>query len=112
MHGSTTRAHARQLKLQVHSYIVNCVLELTLGAMDVLMIRNLGEDHQGHEKCQDVKEDKLGRSQHEKAKSASTSSPSRSLGPVYTKMDAHDASEFRLGWALNGWKAKEISFPT
>jgi hypothetical protein len=44
MYGPTTRACARQLNLQVHSYLVNCVLELTLGAMDVFMIRNLGED--------------------------------------------------------------------
>jgi hypothetical protein len=63
MHGSTTRAHARQLNLQVHSNLVNYVLELMLGTMDVLMIRNLGEDQQGLEKGQDIKEEKLGRSQ-------------------------------------------------
>jgi hypothetical protein len=40
MHGLTTRARARQLML-------NCVLELMLCAMDVLLIRNLGEVHQG-----------------------------------------------------------------
>jgi hypothetical protein len=57
------------------------------------MIRNLGEDQQGLGKGQDVKEEKLGRSQQEKAKSDSTSSPPRSLGPVCTKMDAQDASE-------------------
>jgi hypothetical protein len=76
------------------------------------MIRNIGEDHQGLEKYHDIKEDKLGRSQQEKVKSNSTSSPPRSLGPVYTKTDAHDAYEIRLGWALYGWKDKEISFPT
>ena len=47
MHGPTTRACARKLNLQVRSNLVNCVLELTLGAMDVLMIMNFGEDHQG-----------------------------------------------------------------
>jgi hypothetical protein len=47
MHVSTTRACAHQLNLQIHSNLVNCVLELTLGAMNVLMIRNLGEDQQG-----------------------------------------------------------------
>jgi hypothetical protein len=46
MHGPTTRARARQLNLQVCSNLVNCVLELTLSTMDVLMIRNLGEDQQ------------------------------------------------------------------
>jgi hypothetical protein len=50
MHGPTKRAHARKLNLQVRSNLVNCVLELTLGVMDILMIRNLGEDHQGHGK--------------------------------------------------------------
>jgi hypothetical protein len=112
INGWTTQARARQLNLQVRSYLVNCILELMLYAMDVFMIRNLGEDHQGLGKCQYVKEKKLGRSQQEKAKSDSTSSPSRSLGPVCTKADAQDASELRLGWALYGWKYKEISFPT
>jgi hypothetical protein len=65
--------------------------------MDVLMIRNLGEDHKGLEKCQDVKEEKLGRSLQEKAKFDSTSSPPRRPGPVCTRMDGHDASKLRLG---------------
>jgi hypothetical protein len=88
MHGLTTRARARQLNLHVHSYLINCVLELTLGAMDVLMIRNLGENHQGLGKGQDVKEEKLGHSQQEKVKSDSTSSPPWSTGPACTKTDA------------------------
>jgi hypothetical protein len=57
------------------------------------MISNLVENQQGLEKVQDIKEEKLGYSQQEKAKSDSTSSPPRSLGPVYTKMDAQDASK-------------------
>jgi hypothetical protein len=80
--------------------------------MDVLMIRNLGEDQQGLGKDQDVKKEKLGRSQQEKAKSDSTSSPPLSLGLVCTKTDAQDASELLLGWNLYRWKAKEILFPT
>jgi hypothetical protein len=47
MNGPITRSRARQLLLQVRSTLVNCVSELTLGAMDVLMIRNLGEYQQG-----------------------------------------------------------------
>jgi hypothetical protein len=43
--------------LQVRSNIVNCVLELTFGAMDVLIIRNFGENHQGLGKGQGVKEE-------------------------------------------------------
>jgi hypothetical protein len=80
--------------------------------MDVLMIRNLGEGRQGLGKGQDIKEEKVGRSQQEKAKSNLTSSPPQSPGPVCTKIDAQDSSNFWLGWALYGWKAKEISFPT
>jgi hypothetical protein len=72
MLGSTTRACARQLNLWIHSNLVNYVLDLTLGAMDVLMSRNLGEDQQGLEKGQDINEEKLVRSQQEKAKSDST----------------------------------------
>jgi hypothetical protein len=57
------------------------------------MIRNLGEDHQGLGKCQYVKEENIGRSQQEKAKSYSTLSSPRSPGPVCTKTDTQDASE-------------------
>jgi hypothetical protein len=77
MHGPTTRARARQLNLQVRSNLVNCVLQLTIGAMDVLMIMNLGDDQQGPRKGQDV-EEKLVCSQQGKAKSNSTLSPPRS----------------------------------
>jgi hypothetical protein len=76
------------------------------------MIRNLGEDHQGLDKCQYVKEEKVGRSQQEKTKFDSTSSPPRSLGLVCTKTDIQDASELRLHWDLYGWKDKDISFTT
>jgi hypothetical protein len=64
--------------------------------MDVLMIRNLGEDHQGLGKYQYVKEEKLGHSKQEKVMSDSTSSPPRSSGPVCTKTYAQDASEIQL----------------
>jgi hypothetical protein len=74
--------------------------------------RNLGEYHQGLGKCQDVREEKLGRSQQEKAKSDSTLSPPWTLGPVCTKIDDQDAFELQLGWVLYGWKDKDISFPT
>jgi hypothetical protein len=42
MHGPTTRSRTRQINLQVRSYLVNCILDLTLSTMDVLMIINLG----------------------------------------------------------------------
>jgi hypothetical protein len=42
MNGPITRSRARQLNLQVRSTLFNCVSELTLRAMDVLMIRYLG----------------------------------------------------------------------
>jgi hypothetical protein len=57
MNGLITRSRARQLNLQVRSTLVNCVSELTLGAMDVLMIRNLGEDQQGLGKGLGVEEE-------------------------------------------------------
>jgi hypothetical protein len=47
MNGPITRSRARQLNLQVRSTLVNCVSELTLGTMDVLMIMNIDEDQQG-----------------------------------------------------------------
>jgi hypothetical protein len=88
IHGPTTRTRARQLNLLVRYNLVNYILELTLGAMDVLMIRNLGEDHQGLGKGQDVREEKLGCSQQEKVKCDSSLSPPQSRGPVFTKTDA------------------------
>jgi hypothetical protein len=65
MNRPITRSRARQLILQVRSTIVNCVSELTLGAMDVLMIRNLGEDQQGLGKDLGVEEEQQGRPQQE-----------------------------------------------
>jgi hypothetical protein len=74
--------------------------------MHVLMIRNHVEDQQGLGKGQGVKEETLGRSQQEEAKSDSTSSPPRSLGLVCTKTNAQNASELCLDQALYVWKAK------
>jgi hypothetical protein len=65
MNGPITRSRARQLNLQVRSTLVNCVSELTLGYMDVLMIRYLGEDQQGLGKGQGVEEEQQGRPQQE-----------------------------------------------
>jgi hypothetical protein len=65
INGPITRSRARQLILQVRSTLVNCVSELTLGVMDVLMIRNLGEDQQGLGKGLVVEEEQQGRPQQE-----------------------------------------------
>jgi hypothetical protein len=65
INGSITRSCARQLILQVRSTLVNCVSELTLGAMDVLMIRNLGEDQQVLGKGLVVEEEQQGHPQQE-----------------------------------------------
>jgi hypothetical protein len=65
INGPITRSRARQLILQVRSTLVNCVSELMLGAMDVLMIRNLGEDQQGLGKGLVVEEEQQGRPQQE-----------------------------------------------
>jgi hypothetical protein len=65
MNGPITRSRARQLNLQVRSTLVNCVSELMLGSMDVLMIRNFGEHQQGLEKGLGVEEEQQGRPQQE-----------------------------------------------
>jgi hypothetical protein len=96
MNGQITRSRARQLNLQVRSTLVNCVSELTLGAMDVLMIRKFGEDQQGLVKCLGVEEEHQGRHNRKEIKSDSAATPSRVPGPVCTKMDAQDASGLRL----------------
>jgi hypothetical protein len=56
-------AHAQQLNLQVRSYLVNYILKLTLSVMDILIIRNLRDDHQELGKGQDIEKEKIGGSQ-------------------------------------------------
>jgi hypothetical protein len=51
---------SRQLDLQVRSNLVNYFLELMLGSMHVLLIRNNREDQQGLGEGQGVKEEELG----------------------------------------------------
>jgi hypothetical protein len=65
MHRQTTRTRARNLNFQVRSNLINCVLELTLVVMDVLMIRNFGEGHKGLGKSQGVEVEEEGRPQQE-----------------------------------------------
>jgi hypothetical protein len=60
------------------------------------MMRNLGEDQQGHGKGQDVKEDKLGRRCQEGAKSDSTLPPPLNPRPVCTKTNARMHPKFNL----------------
>jgi hypothetical protein len=96
MNGPITRSRARQLNLQVCSTLVNCVSELTLGAMDVLMIRNLGEEQQGLGKGLGVEEEQQGCHNRKEIKSDSAATPSRVPGLVCTKMDAQDTSRLRL----------------
>jgi hypothetical protein len=64
--------------------------------MDVLMIRNLREDHQGLGKGLGVEEDEQGRHNRKEIKSYSAATPSRVPGPVCTRMNAQDASGLRL----------------
>jgi hypothetical protein len=96
IHTPITRSRAQQLNLQVRSTLVNCVSELTLGAMDVLLIRNLGEDQQELGKGLGVEEEQQGRHNRKDIKSDSAATPSRVPGPVCTKIDAQDASGLRL----------------
>ena len=96
MNGPITRSRARQLNLQVRSTLVNCVSVLTLGAMDVLMIRNLGEDQHELGKVLGVEEEQQGRHNRKEIKSDSAATPSRVPRPVCTKMDTQDASELLL----------------
>ena len=92
MNGPITRSRARQLNLQVRSTLVNCVSELTLEAMDVLMIRYLGEDQQGLGKGQGVEEEQQGRPQQEGDQVRLGCDSISGSGLVCTKMDAQDAS--------------------
>jgi hypothetical protein len=50
--GPITRAHARQLNLQVISFLRNysCAFESSMLPNDLIVLRNEGEDQQGHGK--------------------------------------------------------------
>jgi hypothetical protein len=96
MNGAITRSRARQLNLQVRFTLVNCVSELTLGTMDVLMIRNFGEDRKGLGKGLGVEEEQQGCHNRKEIKSNSAATPSWVSGPVCTKMNTQDASGLRL----------------
>jgi hypothetical protein len=109
MNGPITRSRARQLNLKVRSTLVNCVSELTLGAMDVLMIRNFGDDQQGLGKGLGVEEEQQWRHNRKEIKSDSAATPSRVPGLVCTKMNAQDASGLRLRRTRYGWKDKKIT---
>jgi hypothetical protein len=60
-----TRSRARHLNIHVHSTLVNYVSELTLGAIDVLMIRNIEKDQQRLGKGQGAEEEEQWRPQQE-----------------------------------------------
>jgi hypothetical protein len=64
--------------------------------MDVLMIRNLGEDQRGLGKGLGVEEEQQGSHNRKEIKSDSAATPSRVPRLVCTKMDAQDASGLRL----------------
>jgi hypothetical protein len=80
MQGPITRARARQLDLQVRSNLVNYFLELMLGSMHILLIRNNREDQQGLGEGQGVNEEELGRPHH---------------GGVQFQLDFDSTSDFR-----------------
>jgi hypothetical protein len=80
MQGPITRARARQLDLQVRANLVNYFLELTLGSIHVLLIRNSGEDQQRIGEGQGVKEEELGRPHQ---------------GGVHVQLDFDSTSDFR-----------------
>ena len=58
-----TRAHARQLNLQVSSFLSNysCEFENSLLPNDLIILRNIGEDQQGHGEGLGGVEDQRGR---------------------------------------------------
>jgi hypothetical protein len=87
MQGPITRAHARQLDLQVRSNLVNCFSKLTLSSMHVLLIRNNGEDRKGLGEGQGLKEEELGRPHQ---------------GGVHVQLDFNSTSDSRTLLHENG----------
>jgi hypothetical protein len=63
IHGPITHARARQLNLQVISFLRNysCAFESSMLPNDLIILRNEGEDHQGRGKDLGGVEDQRGR---------------------------------------------------
>ena len=111
MQDPITRARARQLNLQVRSFLVNYFSNLTVGGAHVLLIRNLGEDQKGLGKGRGVEEEQLGRPHRAGAQAQldfDSTSESRSRPH---KIDAQDAYRLRFGRSIYGWKENFIEFP-
>jgi len=106
MQGQMTRARMRQLNLEVSSFLSDPfhTFENRLLPNDVILLRNIEEGHEelgGSVEAQKTSKDV----QHKrKARSNSTSSLPRPLGPVCIKTDSQDASGLYFRRSTYGWK--------
>jgi hypothetical protein len=104
--GPITHARARQLNLQVISFLRNysCAFESSMLPNDLIVLRNEGEDQQGRGKDLGGVEDQRGRPDQDGSPNRSTSFQFRTPGTACTKTDAHVAYGVRFGCSLYRWK--------
>jgi hypothetical protein len=109
--GLITRARAQRLYLQVRSNLVNYFLELTLGSMHGLLIRNNGEDQQGLGEGQGVKKEELGCPHQGGVHVQLDFDYTSDSEPNFTKIDAMATYGVGFGCYIYGWNHNFIEPP-
>jgi hypothetical protein len=104
--GPITRARARQLNLQVISFLRNysCAFTSSMLPNDLIVLSNEGEDHQGRGKGLGARRTSENIRIKMKAQTGSTSFQFRTPGTARTKTDAQVAYGVIFGCSLYGWK--------
>jgi hypothetical protein len=106
--GPITKACARQLNLEVSSFISTCLFDFE----NRLLIYDYVYDYRNQEEDKNILKEGLGGVKgvqvEVEAQFKSTSSLSRSLGAVFTKTDTEVAYKISFGRSLYGWKGNFI----
>jgi hypothetical protein len=109
--GAITRARARQLNLEVSSFLSKALyvnIENSILPNDYILLRNKGEDQEGDGEGLREGGDQQRRPNQVRGPSES---PTRSPGAGSTKTDAQVAYGLRLGRSSYARKAKKTTYP-
>jgi len=111
--GPITRARARQLNLQVSSFLSKSLydFENKLLPNNYIVLQNHGEDQGMHKGWLRGVENQQGRPSQEEAQTESILSLFRNRGPARSKTDAQDAPGLHFRCSTYGWKDNFIKKP-
>ena len=111
--GPITRSRARQLKLQVSSFLCtySCAFENNVLPNELIILRNEGKDQQEYGEGLGGVEGQQGRSDQGGGPNHSTSFQFRTLGAARRKTDAQATYGVGFGRSIYGWNENFIRFP-